>query len=216
MNTITTDQLLSALHWRYATKAFDPTRKISPATWAALEETLVLTPSSFGLQPWRFLDIRDTELRAKLRPHSWDQPQVTDASHFVVFTARTEIIAGDIAHLVDCTATVRGQPAAALAGYRQIMEGGLLNDARKPHLHDWASRQAYIALGQLLTAAALLGIDTCPMEGFDPAKYDEILGVRKDGYACIAAVALGYRAASDKYATLPKVRYPKSEVIKTV
>jgi nitroreductase len=216
MNTITTDQLLSALHWRYATKAFDPARKISPATWAALEETLVLTPSSFGLQPWRFLDIRDAELRAKLRPHSWDQPQVTDASHFVVFTARTEITAGDIAHLVDCTATIRGQPAAALAGYRQVMEGGLLNDARKPHLHDWASRQAYIAMGQLMTAAALLGIDTCPMEGFDPTKYDEILGVRKDGYACIAAVALGYRAEGDKYATLPKVRYPKSEVIKTV
>ncbi len=216
MNTITTDQLLSALNWRYATKSFDPSRKISAATWSALEDTLVLAPGSFGLQPYRFLVVRDPALRAQLRTHAWDQAQVTDASHFVVFTARTEITAGDIAHLIDRTAEVRGQPATALAGYRQVMEGSLLNDARKPHLADWAARQAYIALGQLLTAAAVLGVDACPMEGFDPAKFDEILGVRKDGYACLAAIALGYRAADDKYATLPKVRYPKTEVIKTV
>lgn len=216
MNTITTDQLLSALNWRYATKVFDPARKISAATWSALEDILVLAPSSFGLQPWRFLVVRDDAIRAKLRPHSWGQSQVTDASHFVVFTARTEITASDIAHLIDRIAEVRGQPATALEPYRQMMEGGLLNEARKPHLHDWSSRQAYIAMGQLMTGAAVLGIDTCPMEGFEPAKYDEILGTRKDGYACIAAVALGYRSSGDKYASLPKVRYPKSEVIKTV
>lgn len=216
MNTITTDQLLASLNWRYATKVFDPARKISAATWSALEDALVLAPSSFGLQPWRFLVIRDTAVRAKLRPHSWDQSQVTDASHFVVFTARTEITAADIAHLIDRTAEVRGQPATALASYRQIMEGSLLNEARKPHLHDWAARQAYIAMGQLMTSAAVLGVDTCPMEGLDPAKYDEILGVRKEGFATIAAVALGYRAEADKYAKLPKVRYPKAEVIKYV
>ncbi len=216
MNTITTDQLVSALNWRYATKVFDPARKISPATWTALEDALVLAPSSFGLQPWRFLVVRDPALRAKLRPHSWNQSQVTDASHFVVFLARTEITAADISRFLERTAEVRGQPVSALAGYRQIMEGSLLNEARKPHLHDWAARQAYIAMGQLMTAAAVLGIDTCPMEGFDPAKYDELLGVRKDGYATIAAVALGYRSDGDKYATLPKVRYAKADVVKTV
>ncbi len=216
MHTITTDQLLSALHWRYATKVFDPARKISPATWNALEDTLVLTPSSFGLQPWRFLVVRDPALRAKLRPHAWGQAQVTDASHFVVVTARSELTAADIAHYIERTAEVRGQPVAALAGYQRVMEGSLLADSRKPHLLEWAARQAYIALGQLMTAAALLGIDTCPMEGFEPAKFDEILGVRKDGYATLAAVALGYRAESDKYATLPKVRFPKTEVIKTL
>jgi len=216
MNTISTEQLLSALRWRYATKSFDPARNLSAATWAALEDTLVLTPSSFGLQPWRFLDVRDPALRTRLRAHSWDQPQVTDASHFVVFTARTEITAADIAHLIDCTAEVRGQPVAALASYRQLLESSLLADARKPHLQCWAARQAYIAMGQLLAAAALLGVDACPMEGFDPTQYDEILGVRKDGYASLAAVALGYRAEGDKYATLPKVRYPKAEVIKTI
>jgi nitroreductase len=216
MNTIPTDQLLTALNWRYATKAFDPARKISAATWAAIEDSLVLTPSSFGLQPWRFLVVRDAAIRAKLRPHSWNQAQVTEASHYVVFAARSEITAGDIDRLIERTAEVRGQPATALASYRQLMEGHLLNDARKPHNPDWAAHQTYIALGQLMTGAAVLGIDTCPMEGFDPAKYDEILGVRKDGYASIAAVALGYRSDADKYSTLPKVRYPKSEVIKVV
>ena len=216
MNTISTEQLLSALRWRYATKSFDPARSLAAATWAALEDTLVLAPSSFGLQPWRFLDIRDPALRAKLRAHSWDQPQVTDASHYVVFTARTEITAGDIAHLIDRTAEVRRQPVAALDSYRQLMEGSLLTEERKTHLPCWAARQTYLAMGQLLTAAALLGVDACPMEGFDPTQYDEILGVRKDGYASLAAVALGYRAEGDKYAALPKVRYPKAEVLKTL
>lgn len=216
MNTITTDQLLAALQWRYATKVFDPARKISPATWAALEDALVLAPSSFGLQPWRFLVVRDPALRAKLRPHAWNQAQITDASHLVVFAARTELSAADITHLIDRTAEVRGQPAAALAAYRQLMEGSLLNDARKAHLFDWAARQSYIAMGQLMTAAALLGIDTCPIEGLDPAKFDEILDLRKDGYATLATVALGYRGEGDKYATLPKVRYPKAEVVKTI
>lgn len=216
MNTIPTDQLLAALQWRYATKVFDPARKISPATWAALEDTLVLTPSSFGLQPWRFLVVREPALRAKLRPHAWNQAQITDASHLVVFAARTELSAADIAHFIARTAEVRGQPAAALDSYRQLMEGSLLNDARKPHLFDWAARQSYIAMGQLMTAAALLGIDTCPIEGLDPAKFDEILDLRKDGYATLATVALGYRGEGDKYATLPKVRYPKPEVVKTI
>ena len=216
MNTLTTDQLLTALNWRYATKAFDPARKISAATWAAIEDSLVLTPSSFGLQPWRFLVVRDAAIRAKLRPHSWNQSQVTEASHYIVFAARTDITADDIARLIERTAEVRGQPATALASYRQLMEGNLLNDARKPHLHEWAARHTYIAMGQLMAGASVLGIDACPMEGFDPAKYDEILGVRKDGYACVAAMALGYRSEADKYATLPKVRYPKSEVIKVV
>lgn len=216
MHTITTDQLLSALQWRYSTKVFDPARKISAATWNALEDTLVLTPSSFGLQPWRFLVVRDPALRAKLRPHAWDQPQVTDASHYVVFTARVELTAADIAHYTARIAEVRGQPVTALAGYQRVMESSLLAESHKSHLLEWAARQAYIAMGQLLTAAALLGIDTCPMEGFEPAKFDELLGVRKDGYATLAAIALGYRATNDKYATLPKVRFPKAEVIKVL
>jgi len=213
MNTITTAQLVSVLTWRYATKVFDPSRRISGATWAALEDALVLSPSSFGLQPWRFLVVRDPALRAKLRPLSWDQSQVTDASHFVVFLARTEITAADISRFLERTAEVRGQPVNALAGYRQLMEGALLNEARKPHLHDWAARQTYIAMGQLMTAAAVLGIDTCPMEGFVPAKVDELLGLGEQGLTAAVLCPAGYRSADDRYASLPKVRYAASTVI---
>jgi len=216
MNTIAPAQLLSSLNWRYATKVFDPARAIPVETWAALEETLVLTPTSFGLQPYRFLDIRTPAVRAKLREHAWGQAQVTDAAHYVVFTARTEMTEADIDHLIARIAEVRSQPREASQGYREMMAGALLASGRKAHLPAWAAHQAYIALGELLTAAAILGVDACPMEGFDRAKFDEILDTQKDGYTCVVSAALGYRAAADKYATIKKVRYPKAELVKVV
>lgn len=216
MQPISSSTLLTAQQWRYATKQFDASKQIPADQWAALEQTLVLTPSSFGLQPWRFVTVSDPATRARLREHSWGQAQVTDASHLVVFAARTECSAADIAHYVDRVAEVRGQPAAALAAFRQMLEGAILNEDRKSQLFGWAARQAYIAMGQLMTAAALLGIDTCPMEGLEPAKFDELLELRKEGFATLATVALGYRGEGDKYATLPKVRYPKAEVVKTI
>jgi nitroreductase len=216
MNTISPEALLSALNWRYATKIFDPARRIEETEWAALEQSLLLAPSSFGLQPWRFLDIRNTTVRAQLREHSWGQAQVTDASHFVVFAARTEIGATDLDRFLARTAEVRGIQISSLDGYRKVIAQHLLQDRTPAWQHDWSARQAYIAMGQCMTAAAMLGIDTCPMEGLDPAKYDEVLGIKKDGYATIAAVAFGYRKTDDKYASLPKVRYQKHDVVKQV
>ena len=216
MNTIAPAQLLASLHWRYATKVFDPARPLAAETWAALEEALVLTPTSFGLQPYRFLDIRTPAVRAKLREHAWGQAQVTDAAHYVVFAARTEMTEADIDHLIARIAEVRSQPREASQAYREMMAGALLASGRKAHLPAWTAHQAYIALGQLLTAAAILGVDACPMEGFDRAKFDEILDTQKDGYTCVVSAALGYRAASDKYATTKKVRYPKTELVKVV
>lgn len=214
MIPITTEQLLDTLNWRYATKAFDPAKPIPDATWAALEQALVLSPSSYGLQPWRFIDVRDPALRAKLREHSWGQGQVTDAAHLVVFAARTDLVQADIDKFVARIAEVRGQPREAIEPYRQMMSNNLLNAERAPKNAAWASRQTYIAMGQLMTAAALLGVDTCPIEGLDPAKYDEILGTRAEGYAVFAAVALGYRAAGDKYAGIKKVRFAVPDVVK--
>ena len=216
MNSIAPAQLLASLNWRYATKVFDPARPLPADVWAALEEALVLTPSSFGLQPYRFLDVRTPAIRAKLREHAWGQAQVTAAAHFVVFASRAEMTAADIDHLVDRIAEVRGQPREASKDYRDMMTGALLAPDRKAHIPAWAAHQAYIALGELLTAAAVLGVDACPMEGFDRAKFDEILGTQKDGYTCLVSAALGYRTAGDKYATLKKVRYPKAELVKVV
>jgi nitroreductase len=213
MDTIAPDQLLANLRWRYATKHFDPARRIPEATWKAVEESLVLTPSSYGLQPWKFLVITDPKLRAALQPVSWNQPQVTECSHHVVFCARTAMSEADVQRLIDATAAQRGIPAAAIEGYRQMMLKDVVHGPRGRIAQEWASRQCYIALGQLMTACAVLGLDACPMEGFDPAAYDRILGLAGTGYAAVVACPVGYRAADDKYAALAKVRYPLAEVV---
>jgi nitroreductase len=210
--TLTTEQLLASLRWRYATKKFDPTRKIPAATWDAIEESLVLTPSSFGLQPWKFLVIEDVGVRANLALESWKQPQVTDASHYVVLTARTDLAAADIDTWMARMAEVQGTGPEAVAMLKGMIEGfaqAMSHEAR----HAWNIRQAYIALGQLMASAAVIGIDACPMEGISPAGYDHLLGLEGSGYATVVACALGYRAADDKYAVLPKARFERSKLI---
>jgi len=211
MDTLTSAQLLKNLQWRYATKAFDKDKAIDEATWDALLETLRLTPTSFGLQPYRFLVIEDPALRAQLREVSWNQSQVTDASRFVVFLASSSFSTADIDHLIEATASVRGVPAEALAGYRGMMVNKLIESIDDGARYIWAVKQTYIALGNLMTAAAALGVDACPIEGIDAGKYDEILGV--NGYRTQMVLALGHRDLSDKYASLPKVRFCREELI---
>lgn len=213
MTALSPAALLETLKWRYATKQFDPAKKIDSATWAALEEALVLTPSSFGLQPWKFLVIQDPALKAKLRPVSWNQSQVEDCSHHVVFLVREKLGLEDIEHFVDRIAEVRGVDRESLAGYRGFMVGDLVEGPRSAQIFEWAARQVYIALGNFMTSAALLGVDTCPLEGLVPEQYDEILGLKGTGYRTLCACPAGYRAEGDKYASLPKVRYPLTEVI---
>ncbi len=208
-------ELLAALRFRYATKAFDPTRKISTETWDAIEQSLVLTPSSFGLQPWKFLIIENPETREKLKAASWGQGQVTDASHLVVLTARTDLAQADIDPWVARLSEVQGTPLEALAGLSGMISSfsSAMTAAEK---QAWNTRQVYIALGQLMTAAAVMGIDTCPLEGISPADYDEILGLKGTGYATAVACVLGYRSATDKYATAPKARFAAEKVISRV
>lgn len=214
MNTpISSSQLLERLNWRYATKQFDATRKISSEDWSALEEALVLSPSSAGLQPWAFFVINDPEVRAKLLPASYGQAQVTDASHLVVFTSRTNFGPEDVDAHIEHTAKVRGITVEDLAPFRAMLMGGIIQAKDEATRKIWASRQAYIALGTLLTSAALMGIDACPMEGFDPAQYDSILGLTEKGLTSLALCTLGYRASTDAYAALPKVRFPKKKVL---
>lgn len=211
-----TKQLLDALQWRYATKVFDSAKKIPADVWAALEKTLVLTPTSYGLQPYQFLIVQDPAKRATLLPHSWGQKQVVDCSQYVVFTARTEIKEEDITRWISRISSVRGIPTESLNAYRDMMIGDLLKGARGKVIHEWAARQCYIALGNLMTAAAVLGVDACPMEGIIPADYDKILNLNGSGYATIVACALGYRAPNDKYAALAKVRYPTLDIVRVV
>ncbi len=209
-------QLLAALNWRYATKVFDAAKKIPTDTWQTLEQSLVLTPTSYGLQPYQFLIVANPAKRAELLPHSWNQKQVVDASHFVVFIARTEMKEADVDKLIKRTTDLRQLPADALNAYRGMMIGDIVNGPRGQKAHEWAARQAYIALGNLMTCAAVLGVDTCPMEGLSPVEYDKILNLNGSGYATVVACALGYRAASDKYASLAKVRYEATDLVKHI
>lgn len=213
MSTITGESLLQQLTWRYATKKFDPAKKISPADWAVIEEALVLTPSSYGLQPWKFIVVTDPTLKAKLRPASWNQSQVEDCSHLVVLTAKQDITEADVDRFIARIAEVRGVSAESLAGYKGYMVGDLVKGPRHAVIQEWAARQTYIALGNLMTAAALLGVDACPFEGIEPAKYDDILGLKGTGYTTISACPLGYRADDDKYASAPKVRFEAKDVV---
>jgi nitroreductase len=204
-------ELLAALNWRYAVKQYDPSRRIDDATWRALEETLVLAPSSVGLQPWKFLVVDDPAVRARLREASYGQPQITDAARIVVFAARAGFSETDVDRHVARVAEVRGTTVEALAG----LKGSAMTIVARPEADRdaWAARQAYIALGGFLTAAAVLGVDATPMEGIDPARYDEILGLPAQGYHALAVAAAGHRSPEDKYATLPKVRFPGAEVV---
>lgn len=216
MNHLNPEQLLQSLQWRYAVKQFDSTKKISESVWNTLEETLVLTPSSFGLQPWKFLVVTDSGIREQLMVHSWKQPQVVDCSHHVVFAIRKNLGEDQIDRFLDSTAAIRGVPRASLDGYRGMMVGNLVKGPRHSIINEWATFQAYIALGNFMTAAAVIGVDTCPMEGIDAGKYDEILGLAGTEYQTVVACAAGYRASTDKYASLAKVRYPKSEMIQHI
>ena len=213
MTAMTPTSLLDALQRRYATKKFDPAKKISPSDWTALEQALILTPSSYGLQPWKFVVVTDPVLKAKLRPASWNQSQIEDCSHLVVFLAKEDITEADVDRFVARIAEVRGVTPESLAGYKGFMMGDLVNGARHAIIGEWAARQAYIALGNFMTSAALLDIDTCPIEGLDPAKYDEILGIKATGYRTLAACPAGYRSADDKYAGVPKVRFEAADLI---
>jgi nitroreductase len=209
----TPEAVLQQLHWRYAVKSFDPTRKIPDDLWQTLEQSLVLAPSSFGLQPWKFFVITDLSLRQQLVEHSWGQNQVADASHLVVFAVKKGLSSEDVNHYIQRIAEVRNAPIESLEGFSNTIKGSLGQYSDPAEIDIWSTKQVYIALGQFMTCAAMLGVDTCPMEGFVPNKYDEILGLTQRGYHAVVLCPAGYRAADDKYATLAKVRFPIEEVV---
>jgi nitroreductase len=165
------------------------------------------------LQPWKFFVIEDPARREALVAQSWGQRQVVDASHFVVFAVKHPLTAEHVRSHLERTSDLHGTPLEKLAGYEKVVVNFL---DKPPYPHDlraWSTRQVYLALGNFVTAAALLGIDTSPMEGLDPAGYDRVLGLEGTGFFTVAACAAGYRAASDRFAALPKVRFEKSEML---
>ena len=203
--------LLASLRWRVATKKFDPAKKLSGAQWAALEEALVLAPSSYGLQAWKFFVVDDPALRAKLQPLSYGQTQIVDADKLVVFAVKKDFGAADVERYVERISEVRRLPISALEGYKKMM---LASAGLPPEkVAAWLTRQVYIALGVFLTSAAALGVDACPMEGFDKDKYDELLGLPAKGWNSVVIATVGHRAPDDAYASQAKVRFAKNDVV---
>ncbi|MEK7545332.1 MAG: NAD(P)H-dependent oxidoreductase [Patescibacteria group bacterium] len=202
--------LLDQLNWRYATKIFDTQKKIPQDQLDQLLETLRLSPSSYGLQPWKFVLVKNPEIRAKLREAAWGQAQVTDASHFLVFCSMTNVSSETVEHYAKEIAETRGTPLVELEGFKNMMLD-FVKGKTPEFLSTWAGKQVYITLGTLLTSAAVMQIDACPMEGFDNAKFDEILGLKEKNLHAEVVCALGYRSPEDKYASAKKVRESKAE-----
>lgn len=208
--------ILSALSWRYAAKQFDPTKKISVSDWDVLAASLVQAPSSYGLQPWKFLVVETPSIRQELRAVSWNQSQVTDASHFVVFLSREKVTSEDVREYIEDMAKTRGLAPEALKGFETMLMENIVNGKQVANILEWTQRQAYIAMGFLLETAALLRIDSVPMEGLDPAAYDRILKLEGTRWRTVAAVGLGYRHPEDKLQFAKKVRFPLEKIIQKV
>ena len=206
-------QLIDALNWRYATKKFDPAKKIPDDVWHALEQSLVLSPSSIGLQPWKFFVVTAHAMKTQLMGASYRQAQVADCSHFVVFTVRRDLDAEHVERHISRMIEVTGAAPESLVKFRAMTMKNLDRARAEGKLDTWQEHQVFIALGKFMASAALLGIDTCPMEGIEPAKYDEMLGLNGTNYATAVACAAGYRLPDDKYATMKKVRFKPEDVI---
>ncbi len=207
--------LIENLKWRYATKKFDPNRKVSESDLEKIKEAVSLSASSYGLQAYKVLIIEDLELRKKLQPASWGQSQITDASHLVVFCNYTKVNPEVIDGYLKLKATTQGLNFEDLKGYGDFMKskiGALPEDAVKA----WTAKQTYIGLGNLLAASAELKIDTCPMEGFESDQYEEILGLSEKGLSAAVIATIGYRSKEDATKDSKKVRKPVTELFEII
>lgn len=209
---ITPSEYLAALNWRYACKKFDPTRSIPNETWETLEESLRLSPSSIGLQLWHFLVIDTPDLRAKLREISWNQPQVTDASRYVILCARRDAEDTDVASMIECISSLRSPSPETLQGTQNFMLN-YIHSLNPEHKAAWIEAQVHIAVGFLTSAAACLQVDSCIIGGMDRLACDDILGLTDSPYRSVVGVALGFRSRDDDYAGLAKVRYTREHTI---
>ena len=208
------EKIISALNWRYAVQSFDKTKKVSDADLRTILESARLSPSSFGLEPWKFIVVENPDVRAKLAAVGYGQPKITEASHLVVVARRTDAREAIVGERIARTAKIQGVDASALDGFKQMLDGTIASrdDAA---LDVWNRSQTYIALGMMMETASLLGVDNAAMEGFDPKGVDEVLGLSTKHLTATTLLALGYRG-EDESATRPKVRRDFDDVVEFV
>ncbi|MES2864436.1 MAG: NAD(P)H-dependent oxidoreductase [Bacteroidota bacterium] len=202
-------------NWRYATKKFNSEKKISDADLEVLKDAIQLSSSSYGLQPYKVLIIENEEIRKQLQPASWGQSQIVDASHLLVFANITNVDEEYINNFAQNVATTRNIPFENVKGYADFMIGKITTLTSEEQAI-WTAKQTYLALGNLLNAAAELKIDVTPMEGFDPQQYNEILGLKEKGLHASLVATVGYRHHEDDTQHYIKVRKPKSELFETI
>lgn len=208
--TMDSSKIQNALQWRYATKLFDVSKMVSDEDVNSLLEAARLAPSSLGLAPWKAYVVTNKDVREKLKSAAWNQPQISDASHLIIFAARKTVDESYVDLYLKRVMEVRNQKKEDVVDYKKMLMGAA---SKTPgELKAWNARQTYIALGFLLEAAAMMKIDACPMEGFDVAQFDTILGLDATEYTSVAIAAVGYRSKDDKYALAPKVRFEKKDM----
>ncbi|MBS7566647.1 NAD(P)H-dependent oxidoreductase [Mucilaginibacter sp. Bleaf8] len=203
--------LKQSLEWRYATKKFDPAKKLSADQLQHLLDTVHLSPSSYGLQQYKILVVEDAAIREQLRDAAYGQAQLTDSSQVIVFAAETEINEAYVKKYIDHIVEVRGIERSAVADFENVILGAIGRMGEDQKIA-WAHKQAYIALGIAMAAASEAGIDNCPMEGFNAGKFDEILGLKEKGLTTSVILCIGHRAEDDHYAHFAKVRKPANEL----
>jgi len=203
--------LIEKLQWRAAIKKFDTTKKITAEQLDGLLSAVQLAPTSLGLQSFKVIVVQDAETREKLRAAGYNQPQITDAAALFVFASLTKLDEDFGKKFIDLVASTRSIERESLEDFEQMVLGTLSSRTDEQKLA-WSHKQAYIALGVMLSAAADLGIDAGPMEGFDPQKFDDILGLKEKGLTTSVIAAVGFRAEDDVYSKMIKVRRPKKEL----
>lgn len=213
-NTQKREEILKALNWRYATKIFNKDKKVSDEDIHTILESARLSPSSNGIEMWKFIVIENKEIRNKLRTVSYNQPKVTDASHLIVITYRNDV-ENLTRERLERTAKIQNQDINELGGLKTMLDNGVTNKIADGTIEYWIKAQAYIPLGIMVETASLLQIDNCAMEGFQNEKVDEILGLKEKNLKSVTMLALGYRG-EDLVALKPKVRREFNEVIEFI
>jgi nitroreductase/dihydropteridine reductase len=204
--------IIDKLNWRYACKAFDHQRDLSETQVQTLKEAFNLTASSYGLQPLKLLVISNKELKKSLVSASMNQKQIEQCSHLLVICTRTELGDEYIHSYFQLVMQQRGTQEKILAPFRDFLLKEM-GEMAPENLQAWMAKQAYIALGNLLTVCAAEGIDSCPMEGFHPEQYDEILNLSEKGLKAVLLLPVGYRSSEDQFASFAKVRRGVSDVV---
>jgi nitroreductase len=207
--------IIESLHWRYATKKFDNKKILSQEKIDILTEAFNLTATSYGLQPLKLVVIKNKDLQKELTPHSWNQQQVADASHVLVFCIEKTIGEQYISSYFDNVKEIRDTPEEILKPFKEQLVDSFTYKSPE-EVSNWAAKQAYLALGNILTVCAIEKIDSCPMEGFIPEKYDEILNLNGLGLTSVLVLPIGYRAEDDMFSEFKKVRRPITDTIITI